>query len=360
MGSIQNNNNNNDDEELILITGATGHLGFKTLLDALHAGYRVRAAVRSEAKANTIISNEDFKALGLPSGQLEFIVVPDLATPGAYDMAVKDVKAIIHIASPITTGGKLTADQYDEYFIKPAISGTLGMLKSAAGSPTVERIVITSSVVAIIDFMAFTSGSEKLVTAEDRIPFPSAPYHNEFHAYAASKTLSLNEAEAWMTEAKPHFDVVFIHPSFIEGRGALVKTPEEAMVGTNGAILRVVLGVNAPFAYPGNTVHNDDVARLHVEALNKVRIPAGSYIASSNTPHGSLDGTRWETINEIVAKNFPAEVSNGVLKNTGLQPSVKNPFSVSKTEKTFGWHFQEFDAQVKSVVQMYLDVLPDV
>ena len=33
-------------EDLVLITGATGHLGFRVLLDALQHGYTIRAAVR--------------------------------------------------------------------------------------------------------------------------------------------------------------------------------------------------------------------------------------------------------------------------------------------------------------------------
>ena len=352
MGSIQNNG------DLVLITGATGHLGFKALLDALQAGYRIRAAVRSESKANTITSNPDFKALSIPEGQLTFAIVPDLQTPGAYDEAVKGVKYVIHIASPITTGNQLTSDQFHEYFIKPAVAGTIGMLQSAAKSPSVERVVITSSIVAILNFMTMMTGGDKVITAEDRIATPEGPYANEFHAYSASKTAALNEAEAWIAKEKPHFDLVHIHPSFIEGRDALIKTPEDAMTGTNGVVLRVVLGEKAPFALPGNTVHNDDVARLHVEALNKAKIPAGSYVASSNTPHSTHGGTRWETINEIVAKNFPEQIKAGLLKNTGLQPSVKNDIDVSKTEKTFGWNLQEFESQVKSVVQMYLDVLP--
>lgn len=351
MGSIQEGG-------LVLVTGATGHLGFQTLVDALKAGYRVRTAVRSESKANLITSNPDFKALNLTEGQLSFVIVPDLQEPGAYDEAVKDAKYVIHIASPITTGGKLTDEQYVEYFIKPAVAGTIGMLKSAATSPSVKRIIITSSVVALIDFMTMMTGTDNVISPEDRIPTPEGPFVNEFHAYSASKAAALNEAEAWMEKERPGFDLVHIHPSFIEGRDALVKTSEEAMVGTNGAILRVVKGQKAPFAIPGATVHNEDVARLHVEALNTAKIPAGSYIANSHTPHGTFGGTRWETINEIVAKNFPEQVKSGVLPNDGLQPSAKVPFDSSKTEKIFGWPLQEFDAQVKSVVQMYLDVLP--
>jgi nucleoside-diphosphate-sugar epimerase len=343
--------------ELILITGATGHLGFKSLIDTLRAGYRVRAAIRSDAKASAITTNADFKALNISDAQLECVIVPDLANPGAYDEAVKNVTGILHIASPITTGGKVTADQYDEYFIKPALAGTLGMLNSAAKSPSVKRIVITSSVIAQLKFGDFMQGTNKVLTAEDRIATPEGPFENEFEAYAASKIAALNEAEVWMGKEKPRFDLVSILPSFIEGRNALVKNPEEAMEGTNGVILRAVIGNTAPYALPGNSVHIDDVARLHVEALDKTKIPAGAYVADSKTPQGTLSGTRWEDIKAIVDKHFPEQIKSGALKNTGFQPSVKNEFDVSKTEKTFGWKLQEFPAQVTSVVKMYLDTI---
>ena len=352
MASVQDHTS-----ELVLITGATGHLGFKTLLDALTAGYRVRAAVRSESKADVITSNAAFKAANIPEGQLSFVIVSDLAVPGAYDEAVKDVKYVIHIASPITTGGKLTEAQFNEYFIKPAVQGTIGMLESAATSRSVRRVVVTSSVAAIIPFEALTTGSEgRTYTAEDRIPFPDGPYSAEFHAYSASKTAALNEAESWMAKNKPTFDLVHILPSFIEGRNELVRTKEEAMGGTNGVILGVVTGVKAQFPRAGVTVHNDDVARLHVEALRVDKIPAGSYVASSNNPGGTLNGTQWETVNEIVARNFPEAIKDGVFSNDGFQPSVPLRISSEKTEKTFGWKLQEFEAQVKSVVAMYIDV----
>lgn len=355
MGSIQDTNGS-----LVLITGATGHLGFKALLDALQAGYRVRAAVRSESKGEVITSNAEYKALSVPEGQLEFVVVPDLAVAEAYDQAVQGVEGIVHIASPITTGGKISAEEYEEYFIKPALTGTIGMLESAAKAPSVKRVIITSSIVAQIDFPTLMQGnSDNVINAESRIPTPTGPYMNEFHAYAASKTASLNKAESWMAERKPQFDLVSIHPAFIEGHDALVKTPEEAMKGTNGVILRVAKGIKAPFALPGNSVHNDDVARLHVEALDRAKIPAGAYLASANTPRNTLDGSRWETINDLIAKYFPEQIKSGVLDNTGFQPSIAHKIDSSKTEKTFGWELQEFGPQVQSVVQMYLDVFGD-
>jgi NAD(P)-dependent dehydrogenase (short-subunit alcohol dehydrogenase family) len=41
---------------LLLITGASGHLGFRALVLALEAGYRVVATIRREEQAKKIYS----------------------------------------------------------------------------------------------------------------------------------------------------------------------------------------------------------------------------------------------------------------------------------------------------------------
>jgi nucleoside-diphosphate-sugar epimerase len=93
--------------EKILITGATSHVGFRTLLDLLIAGYTPRIAVRSEAKKGAILNNQKFEEALTGDKSYEFIVVPDITTSGAYDEAIKGVDYAIHIASPIESGGRL-------------------------------------------------------------------------------------------------------------------------------------------------------------------------------------------------------------------------------------------------------------
>jgi nucleoside-diphosphate-sugar epimerase len=340
---------------LVLITGATGHLGFRTLLDLLRAGYHVRAAVRSDAKKQTILSNAAYKALNVPADRLSFVVVPDLTATGAYDDAVKGAGLVVHIASPIASGASTPAGDHKKVFIDPAVRGTVGMLEAAAREPGVRRVVVTSSVVAIKSFAVFTGGDAGEVTrAEDRIPFPQGPYASDMEAYSASKTASLNEAERWIAEHTPAFDVVFVHPSFIEGRDELAATPEQAAAGTNKYLILPATGVSNPNPLPSSLVHNDDVARIHVEALDR-KIPAGSYIASSN-PQGRTDGVKWEDINKYVAEYFPDAIRAGVLSNSGKQHSVENNFDTSKTESTFGWKFQGLDSMVKSVVGHYVEL----
>ncbi|KAJ6051251.1 hypothetical protein N7499_010614 [Penicillium canescens] len=57
---------------LVLIAGGTGHVGFRTLVTALKAGYHTE-----------IRSAPSIKALNL-TDELTFIIAPDLMVDGAY------------------------------------------------------------------------------------------------------------------------------------------------------------------------------------------------------------------------------------------------------------------------------------
>src|SRR5438034_10981539 len=104
--------------DLVLITGVTGHVGFRVLVFALEAGYRVRAAVRNQEKADTILAAPSIKALN-PDSRLTFVFVPDILMDGAYDEAVKGVDSIIHIASPLASG--ISSDNFETHLIQPAV-----------------------------------------------------------------------------------------------------------------------------------------------------------------------------------------------------------------------------------------------
>ncbi|OCL06388.1 NAD(P)-binding protein [Glonium stellatum] len=340
--------------DLILITGVTGHLGFRTLILALQAGYRVRAAVRSQSKAETILSNPVFKTLNR-SSQLSFIIVPDLTVSGAYDEAVKGVNHVIHIASPITNG-QTAPEEFQEKLITPAVKGTIGMLESAQKTNTVSRIVITSSVVAQIPVADFMGRPDYVVEASTRTATPTGPFNNEFEAYAASKVTALNKTEKWIADRQPSFSVVHIHPSFIIGRDDLITRSQNVMTGTNAVPLRVVLGNDAPYPTPGLSVHNDDVARAHVLALDRTIQGNESFILSYN-PEGTFDGTTWQNATDIVAREFPEAVAEGLLPNSGKIQTIPLRYDTRKTEEVFGFKHQSYVEQVKSVVGHYLELV---
>ncbi len=86
-------------EQLVLVTGGSGHLGFRVIAVALSSNYHVRAAVRSSEKAAQIKAAKSVQGY---LDKLEFVIVPDILADGAYDEAVKGVDYILHVASPIS------------------------------------------------------------------------------------------------------------------------------------------------------------------------------------------------------------------------------------------------------------------
>ena len=338
----------NSASSLLLITGATGHVGFRTLIYALSAGYTVRAAVRSQAKASTILSHPLIQSLN-PGSRLTFVIVPDIVAPFAYDKAARGVNYVIHIASPLTANYEVPLNEQDAHYIQPAVRGTLGMLEAAKKSGTVRRVVITSSIVALVPVsqMEGFEYSERPVLPTDRVPFIPGPYETEFAAYAASKVASLQAAESWMRVERPKFDVVYLHPSYVEGRNDLATNVRGALTGTNALILGIVLGKKfASFA--GATVHNEDVGRVHVQALNP-EIPG-------NTNYILSRPMRWDDTKEIVRREFPEAVQRRALPNCGSAKTHELAIDASLTEKTFGFTHLGYEEQVKSVVGHYLEL----
>lgn len=337
-------------QKVVLITGANGHIGFRVLVFALQAGYKVKAAVRTQDKADRISAARSIRELE-PKDDLAFCFVPDLLQPGAYNEAVKNVDFIIHIASPIESG--ITPDKYETHLIQPAIGGTLGILTAAQKSPTVQRVVITSSIVALIPWHDLQEAeTDRVFNEESRIDDVSGPYKSESEAYAASKARALNATTRFMEEEKPSFDVVHICPSWVLGKDELVTDVKYITVGTNGSVMRQVLGVNQETATPSTSVHLDDVAVAHVNALDP-SIPSGSCLIAQSE---GLQGTIWSNAIEIVQRRFPQAVTKGILPNNGLAPTKQTKIDASETARLLGIEFKSYEEQVVSVVEHYLEL----
>jgi nucleoside-diphosphate-sugar epimerase len=330
----------------VLITGATGHLGFRVLVLALEAGYNARVAVRNQSGADKVLAAPSIKRLNTGSN-ITLVTVPDILAKGAYTEAAKGVEYIIHCASPITSG---ITDHYEEKLIGPAVKGTTSILDAAYTSPEVKRVVITSSVVATISAHAFLSPSDEVFDGQKKVPVHTGDYASEFHAYMDSKVRALAATHDFVAEKKPRFDVINIMPSFIIGKNELVTNTTDFLNGTNKVVFSAVLGIKADSPRPGTTIYLNDVARLHVDALNPKIAGNQDFPASS----GGVDGVTLNDSIEIVAKHFPKEVAAGVLPNSGSTPTLRVAIDASKTEKVFGFKFAGLEKQVVEIAEQYI------
>ncbi|KAI0325587.1 NAD-P-binding protein [Cubamyces sp. BRFM 1775] len=200
----------------ILVTGANGYLGLWIVRALLERGYSVKGTVRSPAIADTI---KRFVQDKYPQQAAKFgcVVVPDITIDGAFDDAVTDVTAVIHTASPV-----LLAEADPEACIKPAVGGTVSILRSVQKHGThVKRVIITSSIAAVFN----TYGPSGLQTEEMwnddavktvREQGRDAPGDLK---YAASKTLSERAAWGFVRDHKEDikFDLCTVLPSWVMG-----------------------------------------------------------------------------------------------------------------------------------------------
>lgn len=334
---------------LVLITGATGFVGFRTLIETLKAGYHVRATVRNESGIQKIKAAHSTQPY---LSQLEFALVPDILKEEAYYEAVKGVDHVIHVASPTTNLKTIPSQEsFDELLIQPAVRGTMNMIKAASHySPTCKRIVITASIVSIIEWPEMYMETGNIFNEQSRTVSVSGPVDGLFAAYGASKVAALIATEEYVRTQKPHFDINHIAPAFVIGKNELAGNRAEVLAGTNRAALAPIVGSEYG-PTPSTSVFVNDIGRMHVLALDP-KIPGGQLFLGVS----ESSNTRWEDSFDIAKKHFPEAVGNGTFPLSGKNPTKRLLFDNEYTKRTLGMVFASFEEQVKSVAEHYLEL----
>lgn len=305
------------------------------LIYALKAGYQAVAVVRRQDAAD-LISNAPAAQPFLTNGSLTFALVPDNTQPDAYHDAAKGCTYIIHLASPLAG---IPGD-----LVTPAVAGTKAALSAAEATPTIKRVVFTGSTSSLrhIDQMmpshprnqAIAAGNDADIpptTADTRVPTPPAPPADAppFERYVASKVTATNTVDAYAASpafAHAHFSVVSLFPGWVLGPSPLA-TNKPAALHTSNVILSWLFHhlklnplLNIPpevddVPAPADTVHVDDVAEAHVNALDTARVPGRqrSFLLASDSPHGAV----WSDAETIVRTHLPQEVAAGKIPFAG-------------------------------------------
>jgi len=181
--------------------------------ELLKAGYKVRAATRSIAKAEPLKKKFDAE---FGEGAFEVVHVDDFARPGAYDEVLKGVSGVAHIAGDVS----LSTDV--DLVVKNTIEGIHNILRAASKIPTIKRFVLTSSRIAIfqpnkgdnykVDKQTYHDAAVKL--AHD---FPSDNPAKFLFSYAGGKTEGERAAWKFVKEEKPSFIFNTVLPDLVFG-----------------------------------------------------------------------------------------------------------------------------------------------
>jgi len=247
----------------VLVTGGTGFLGAHCVLQLLNQGFKVRTSLRTLEKKEAIIAT--LQKHRVKSLKFLSFVEADLAKDDNWDNAAEGCDYVLHVASPFP----FKMPKNENEVIKPAVNGTLRVLK-AASRMGVRRVVLTSSFAAVgyshKDF-------SKPITEENW----TNPQEKNLSAYTKSKTLAEKVAWDYIKNVDSTLELAVICPRYILGPslGTNLTTSLTAMKqlfdGTMKATPNISYGI----------VDVRDVADLHIRAMTDENAKNQRFLASS-------------------------------------------------------------------------------
>jgi nucleoside-diphosphate-sugar epimerase len=336
----------------VLITGATGFIGFRTLVTLLKSSYAVKIAIRKSEQQDKILSAASIRPY---LENVQFVLVPDMTTPDAYMAAIIGVDFVIHVASPVPSKVENEgADKsFTELFYDPAIKGTTEMLKAATSNPFVRRVVITSSGNVLASVMHEPGAGDtdiRRCPSWEEIRAVKIPGQ----AYKDSKILAITAARDFMKSQHAngvhHFSVVHVCPGYVQGSHELCSSVDELLTTTSRATVDLALGHDIRINVMSQ-IWVEDVAKAHVASLTSAKVGDGDVLVLVGN-NGA--GWEWTEVGHLIRTTFAGEVRDGILKPSVEQKSIALDFDSRGTERKLGWQFAEPEVWVKEVVEQYL------
>jgi dihydroflavonol-4-reductase len=239
----------------VLVTGATGYLAGHCIAELLSSGYAVRATVRDLATANVA----HLRSIAERTGAVLEFAEADLARDAGWNQAVDGCDYVWHVASPFPG----TTPQDENEVVRPAVDGTLRVLRAVEAGSTAKRVVMTSSGLAV-----HSGRTENRPFSEDDWGTLDNPF-----LYARSKTLA--EKAAWEFAGKSGIELVTINP------GSIIGPLQRTEIGNSVSIIsRLMRGAMPAVPKIGwNVVDVRDLAHLHLLAMETPAAAGNRYIA---------------------------------------------------------------------------------
>ena len=173
----------------VAVTGATGYLGSWVAKGLLEAGATVHAAVRTPHATAKVAHLH--RAADQAPGTLRLFNA-DLLRPGSYNEAMAGCRVVIHTASPFVR----QVQDPRRNLVTPALEGTRNVLAGVKETPSVTRVVLTSSTAAMYGDAVDIKGYPGRILTKTCWNTTSSAGHQP---YPYSKTLA--EKEAWRLAA---------------------------------------------------------------------------------------------------------------------------------------------------------------
>ncbi|MGW3817570.1 NAD-dependent epimerase/dehydratase family protein [Streptomyces sp. NPDC005046] len=255
----------------VLVTGGSGCVGSHLVRRLLERGYTVRATVRGTASAAKTRPLREMQEV-FP-GRLALFEA-DLLAEGSFDAAMSGCGVVFHVASPFLMPERIKDGRRD--MVDPALLGTRNVLAGVERTPTVEKVVLTSTVGAVFGDYADVRSMDGGVLSERYFNTTSTVENNPYH-YA--KTLA--EQAAWTAEAaQDRWRLVSVNPGLILGP-SLTPTSESGSLFLLEELFKGYFFYGAPdFSF--TTADVREVADAHIAAAERPDAQ-GRYIVAAET-----------------------------------------------------------------------------
>lgn len=195
-----------DKTKPVMVSGATGYVAGWLVKRLLEEGITVHAAVRDPNKREKLAHLDELAAAS--SAEIKYFKA-DLLDEGAYAEAMQGCEVVFHTASPFTSNFK----DAQKDLVDPAVKGTANVLNSAKATPSVKRVIVTSSCAAIYTDAVDAENAPGGVLTED---IWNTTASLDYQPYSYSKVMA--EKKAWeIAESQDQWDLVTINPSLVMG-----------------------------------------------------------------------------------------------------------------------------------------------
>ncbi|KAG8388985.1 hypothetical protein BUALT_Bualt02G0182400 [Buddleja alternifolia] len=252
----------------VCVTGASGYIASWLVKFLLQRGYTVKASVRDTSdpkKTQHLLSLDGAK-------ERLHLIKADLMEEGSFDAVVDGCDGVFHTASPFYHA---TKDPQAE-LIDPALKGTLNVLRSCAKTPSVKRVVLTSSIASVA--YNYKPKTPQVLVDESWWSDPEFCVQTQ-KWYVLSKTLA--EDAAWKFVKDKRIELVAINPPMVVG-----PLLQPTLNTSSAAVLNLINGAET---YPNSTygwADVRDVANAHILAFENPSAN-GRYLTVESVAHYS-------------------------------------------------------------------------